>query len=244
MYDTRPIYYVYVWYIIDTNEVFYVGKGTGKRYKTLSSRNKFFRNMYQSHNCDVKIIHNNLTEDQAFDLEKQTIKWYRENTNYRLTNQTDGGDGISGWKPTEAFKQKQSAINKKRWENPEYRARIIAMRSDPNGPLKSQAFRDKIAELVKGEKNPNYQHYWPEDRKEALRQKQKQNKLYNGHTNPNAKKIQCVETGEIFDCITYAQNKYKVKSITSFSVALDKPNRTAAHLHWVTYKEKQENDNE
>ena len=26
-------YYVYEWFIVDTNEVFYVGKGKGNRYK-------------------------------------------------------------------------------------------------------------------------------------------------------------------------------------------------------------------
>jgi hypothetical protein len=31
-----------------------------------------------------------------------------------------------------------------------------------------------------------------------------------------------------------AAEKYHVKSITSFSVALDNPKRTAAKLHWVT----------
>ena len=32
-------FYVYEWYNIDTNEVFYVGKGCGNRYKTTSRRN-------------------------------------------------------------------------------------------------------------------------------------------------------------------------------------------------------------
>ena len=35
------MYYVYEWYVIDTNEIFYVGKGTRNRYK-VRKHNKFF----------------------------------------------------------------------------------------------------------------------------------------------------------------------------------------------------------
>lgn len=50
------IFYVYEWYIVDTNEVFYVGKGKKDRYKNLHSRNKFFLDMLRTHNCDVRIV--------------------------------------------------------------------------------------------------------------------------------------------------------------------------------------------
>ncbi len=45
-------YYVYEWFIVSTDEVFYVGKGCGDRYKKLSGRNKFFMDMYRTHQCD------------------------------------------------------------------------------------------------------------------------------------------------------------------------------------------------
>ena len=35
-------FYVYEWYVTDTDEVFYFGKGTGDRYKRLNGRNYFF----------------------------------------------------------------------------------------------------------------------------------------------------------------------------------------------------------
>ena len=31
--DETKKYYVYEWFVIETNEVFYVGKGTGRRYR-------------------------------------------------------------------------------------------------------------------------------------------------------------------------------------------------------------------
>lgn len=68
--------------------------------------------------------------------------------------------------------------------------------------------------------------------KENLRQKQKNNPIYYNENNPNAKRIMCVETGEIFNCIKYAKEKYHIKSDGSLTVALKNPNRTAAKLHW------------
>ena len=50
--------------------------------------------------------------------------------------------------------------------------------------------------------------------------------------NPNAKRIMCIETSEIFNCIKYAKEKYNIKSDGSLTVALKNQNRTAAGLHW------------
>ena len=85
-------FYVYEWYIVDTNEVIYVGKGTGNRYKQ-TNRNKMFNDFYQSHNCDVRFVYIDLNEDEAFYLEHLTIMYYLQNTNFRLTNQNTGGCG-------------------------------------------------------------------------------------------------------------------------------------------------------
>lgn len=236
--DENRDYYVYIWYIKNTNEIFYVGKGKGKRYKDLSSRNKFFTDMYNSHNCDVKKIYENLTEEEAFDKEAETIKWYRENTNYRLTNQTDGGEGTSGWVPPQDFRDKQSKIHKEQWQDEEFKQKMIAIRTDENGPYKSQEFRDKISQLVQGENNPNYNHYWTEEMKQHLSHVRKANGLSANENNPKATCVICLETGEVFNCIKYAMQKYNIKHEGSMTVALKNPLRTAGGKHWVVYEEK------
>lgn len=232
------IYYVYIWYIVETGEVFYVGKGKGDRYKKLSRRNKFFIDMYNSHNCSVRKIYENLTEEEAFDKEAETIKWYRENTNYRLTNQTDGGDGVSGWVPSQDFRDKQSKIHKEQWQDEEFKKKMMAIRTDENGPYKSQEFRDKIAQLVQGENNPNYNHRWTEEMKQHLSQVRKDNGISANENNPKATRIICIETGEVFNCIKYAMQKYNIKHEGSITVALKYPVRTAGGKHWVLYAEK------
>lgn len=225
-------YYVYEWFFTDTDEVFYVGKGCGDRYRAISGRNKFFLDMYRTHPCDVRIIEKDLYEEDAYALEHATVLWYREHTNFRLTNQTDGGDGIRGFKPSPEHIAKIAKASKERWQDSEYKERVIAARHLPDSTYQSKEFKDKISSLVTGSKNPNYGHHWTNEMKDKARKRVTESGRYIGDKNPKARAIMCVETGEVFSCIKYAQEKYHVKCITSFAPALRIPTRTAADLHW------------
>lgn len=87
--------------------------------------------------------------------------------------------------------------------------------------------------LQKGERNPNFGHKWTEEMKKVARERASSSGRYKKENNPKAQKIRCIETGEEFSCIAYAMDKYNVKHGSSFTIALDNPNRTAAGLHWV-----------
>ena len=86
-------YYVYEWFNVVTGEVFYVGKGIRNRYCQLSGRNQYFIDYFNTHECESRIVYENLTEQEAYEKEKELIKYYRETSNFRLTNVTDGGEG-------------------------------------------------------------------------------------------------------------------------------------------------------
>lgn len=90
--DEKRIYYVYEWYNVDTEEIFYVGKGHGNRYrqKGKTKRNIFFLRYINKNKCESRIIINNLTEEEAYDKEHEIIVKYKE-LGYRLTNFDDGG---------------------------------------------------------------------------------------------------------------------------------------------------------
>ena len=97
--DYQKRFYVYVWIRGDTNEIFYVGKGSGNRYKDLNMRNKHFLNIVKKigkNNCTQEFLATNLTEQEAFELEKFYIAKYRKD-GIPLVNISDGGDGSSGW---------------------------------------------------------------------------------------------------------------------------------------------------
>ena len=188
--------------------------------------------MYYTHDCAVRIIKSGLDEEAAYLLEYETVQWYKKNTTDRLTNQTDGGNGTHGYKMTEQQKENLRQAVLKRCNDPEYIQRLTAQRRDPNGVYQSKEFREKISSIVQGKDNPNYGNHWTDEQKQSLSKKQKESKRYEGEKNPNAKPIKCVETGETFSCIKNAQDKYNVKCGNSFTVALNHPTRTAAHLHW------------
>lgn len=94
-------FYVYGHYTADTGEVFYIGKGKGIRYKEKSKlrRSKFWQNVVNKHGLVVRIIKENLSEEEAFELERKLIRQYgkRHNGTGCLVNLTDGGEGTSGY---------------------------------------------------------------------------------------------------------------------------------------------------
>lgn len=234
--DIMNVFYVYEWYIVGTNEVFYVGKGKNDRYKATGHKNKKFWEIYNSNTCDVRFVKTNLTELEAFNLEIELIKFYRENTNYRLTNIANGGQGSSGYTVTDEMKEHLRCTSKKIWDNPDFKKKMMNLRSDINGPYKSEEFRKKISLLVSGSKNPNYKNYWSLEQKNKLREQRKNDIRYKLDNNPNATPVMCLETGEIFSCIKFAQEKYNIKTNGSISVALKHPQKTAGGMHWIKYK--------
>ena len=62
------MYYVYEWFNTKTNEIFYVGKGTKKRYKD-RKRNSDFNDYIKNNNCDSRIIKYFENEKDAFEFE-------------------------------------------------------------------------------------------------------------------------------------------------------------------------------
>lgn len=234
--NEKSDFYVYAWFIKETNEIFYIGKGRGNRYKTTHNRNKFFKDIYNTHDCDVTILLEGLFEKEAFYYERVAISYIRNNTNNRLTNQTEGGEGASGYVPSEETKRKMSISSKEKWNDESFREKIIKIRSDPDGVYKSKEFREKISKLVTGCNNPNYGHYWSDEQKEHLSKLKKGKNTRS--SNWNSKKIICLETGQVFECIEDAAEYYKIHCSSSVSIALKEENRTAGGLHWQFYDDR------
>lgn len=110
-------FYVYVHRRISDNLPFYVGKGRGKRYNSTSGRNAWWKRTVQKHGFYSEIVFFNLTEEESFLLEIDTIKEFRY-FGYPLTNMTDGGEGSCGLKFTDAQRLNIAAgLQKKRYQN-------------------------------------------------------------------------------------------------------------------------------
>lgn len=103
------MFYVYEWFVVDTNEIFYVGKGTGNRYK-VRKHNKFFNDFINRYNCDSRIVKEFDKEADAFVCEYERIKGLK-NIGQCVCNIYDGGFGgsVSVW--TEEKRKKYSEKN-------------------------------------------------------------------------------------------------------------------------------------
>lgn len=128
-------FYVYTWTRPDTGEIFYVGKGRGDRDVSRRNRGKHFLNIIAKLERNglspiIKRVAENLTEDDAFSIERNEISRIgrRDLGLGSLVNMTDGGDGSSGYIPTEEAKAKLSASLRKLFEDPVQRKK----RSDAN----------------------------------------------------------------------------------------------------------------
>jgi len=115
-------YYVYL-YLREDATPYYVGKGKdnrafqkhGKRLKLPSDKSR------------IVFYAENLTEDEAFALEKELIAKYgrKDNGTGILRNLTDGGDGTSGAIFSDESRAKMSQNNAMK-NNPEVRAKVSA----------------------------------------------------------------------------------------------------------------------
>lgn len=84
--STATDFYVYEWFIKDTGEIFYVGKGRGDRYKTFHERAYEAEKIRKIYDTDIRFVGTDLTEEQAIELESKEMMRILNETNDRLTN--------------------------------------------------------------------------------------------------------------------------------------------------------------
>lgn len=139
-------FYVYAW-LRPCGSPFYIGKGRGSRDAQIKDHNPIFMRIVKKIERNglkprVERLRENLTEDEAFELERREIaKHGRINLKTGiLANLTDGGEGASGtivgaltrarlseaglrvWSD-ERHKQRLSVVQKRRFDNPAERQR-------------------------------------------------------------------------------------------------------------------------
>ena len=103
-------FYVYEHTRNDTGEVFYVGKGSGKRLNIGKSgggkRNPYWKNIVaKAGGFEARKIVDNVDNELANLAEIERIDQLRR-LGYKLANITDGGDGTTGHKLTEDAKRR------------------------------------------------------------------------------------------------------------------------------------------
>lgn len=126
--DNVRQFYVYQHRRNDTGEIFYIGKGSGKRaWDDHCSRydNKIWRGCAKN-GYTVEIVCDKLDEKHSFDLEVMLIAFHgRKNLGTgSLANLSDGGEGVSGRVLSEETKAKIGRAHKGRIISPKTRAKL------------------------------------------------------------------------------------------------------------------------
>ena len=132
------MFYVYEWYNVNTEEIFYVGKGCGNRYKQVSKRNQKFKEYYENNECAVRTIQTFENEEEAFNYERSRILDLKAQKQC-FCNIDDGGNGGLSFVWTEEMRQYKSQYNPMKEE--EQRKRMSKL-----NPMHNPETAKKVAE--------------------------------------------------------------------------------------------------
>lgn len=145
-------FYVYQHRRADDSGVFYVGKGKGKRAGERAKRNPFWKNIAAKHGFTVEMVAEDISEQEAFRIEIETIHLRRQE-GCVLANMTDGGEGCSGYSPSPETREKQRAANLGKVLPAETLAKISAANS---GRIPTEETRRKLSASRSGRRARSY----------------------------------------------------------------------------------------
>lgn len=232
-------YYVYIYWRLDINEPFYIGKGRKNRWKKLDNRNRYFDRMSNKYPIAVTIEKENLTEEQAHGVECWLInelvfeygysidipKNRSKEKERHLVNMTWGGEGTSGlnsWENTteenkNVRKEKCSKKLKLLWKNEEYRKKMRS-RKGMTGRHHTEETKKKMSENhadFKGENHPMYGKHRSDKTKQLLKEKcqptdEFKQLLKEKHKDDVGKFVICITTKKIFKSIRKAEKYYNI----------------------------------
>jgi|688.fasta_scaffold16777_2 hypothetical protein len=136
---------------LDTNEVFYVGIGrTNKRPYNFVKRSLHHKNIIKKAGVEVEIVCENITWDEACEMEIKLIKEYGriDLGNGLLINRTDGGEGSRNFVFSEEEKNRRSEYAKR--QHREGKIDYNKISKTLSNKTLSNEHRKKISEGVKG----------------------------------------------------------------------------------------------
>lgn len=147
-------YYVYKHIRLDTNTVFYVGKGHAKRAYSKLDRNRYWGRITKNFKWKAELIETDLSEEEAYSREIYWIDYYKQLGQCEANFQLGGGSSSQGnkhpcsdcgtklkniyakrchscrvsYKKTDEYKKIHSDGQKKRFKDPEQRKFVASLR--------------------------------------------------------------------------------------------------------------------
>jgi len=222
-------FYVYEWFKIETNEVFYVGKGTGMRRFSMNKRNKYFLRIVNKYPCSVRIYKFCASEKEAWELEMERIAELKT-IGQAKTNIHVGGSGgdVFSHKSEEEKNQLREKMSKltKGENNPRFgvklteetRKKIAESKQRCKHIYTSEKFKKKMSLVTSKENNGMFGRKHTEESKQKMSKNRKgltagsKNGMFGkkGEEAINGKKIY------MFD-----ENKKLIREFTTVTVTLE-----------------------
>ena len=144
------MFYVYEHIRLDTNAVFYVGKGKGRRCFEARRRNQHWKRVVaKAGGFDVRVVVDKIDEELAFLAEQELITKLKLQ-GASLANLTDGGEGASGYRHTDKAKTKFSKTMARTMET--YKHIVRERQLGENNSAKKLGVGDKISKALRGRK--------------------------------------------------------------------------------------------
>jgi hypothetical protein len=204
------MFYVYEHIRLDTNAVFYVGKGKGRRCFETRRRNPHWQRIVaKAGGFDVRVVVDQLDEEFAFLAEQELISKLKCQ-GFELANLTDGGEGASGYVHTDETRQLLSLTMKKTMET--YRHTLRDKQLGDNNSAKKAGVGAKISAALTGRR---------------LSDERKAKSSRPRGSNPKAVKVSYND--RIFDCIKDMTDFLDVPYTTFVSKV-----RKMKKYHWTT----------
>jgi hypothetical protein len=151
--NTEPKFYVYEHIRPDTGAVFYVGKGSGTRAINFNARGTWWKNIYKKvGSVEVRYPVKNVDEELSFLSEIEYIDVLRRR-GVSLINHCIGGEGRTGWVPSEETRKKIGLANK---YTPKARGENHGMYGKKHSPESLEKMSVAQKGRQSGEKHPFY----------------------------------------------------------------------------------------
>lgn len=224
---------------LDNFEIFYIGIGDSKRPYVKSGKSTWWKNIVNKTEYQVEIVAENLTWEDACELEILLIKEYgRKNLDLgNLVNLTDGGDGAQNMivsnetrlKNSEAAKRtvnrkgKKSSIKERERLSELHRGNKYCL-----GVKRSEETKRNISEAQKGR---TLSEEWKNNISKSLKGRKISEKNKQITIERKSIKVICIETNVIFNSMkelseflgfsrSYLSNMLnnKIKNVTSFII--------------------------
>lgn len=167
-------------------------------------------------NIDHEVVARGLSKEDAIELERRLISEYDSTSRERGYNCSPGGEsGASGIVMSRETREKMSKSHSgkkhsKEWNENVSKARVGKTFTEEHKRNVSKAMSEK----------------WKDNEYRTMMQE-----AHSGRNSHKAQKVLCVETGEVFECIKYACEKYHLHSSAVSNVCRGKLKTTGGY-HW------------